>query len=136
MRLSDSQIRDTTDLRKHCSHSPRSRPHEIEIVAINRKRHLAARPAEELVKPHLNRLGHFIEISNDGRRDLGNALLYVVFCANLGRPLVFGFQHHIIVRVVGRHGVEDQVGRSRLREHKIDFGKRKERTLDPEVEVF
>ena len=43
-----------------------------------------------------------------------NALLHVVLRANLGRPLVLRFQHHVIVGFVGRHRVEDQVGRSRL----------------------
>src|SRR5260370_15785499 len=76
--LSDTQVGDTTDFRKHSSHSPRGRAHKIEIVAVNRNRHLAACPAEELVKAHLNRLGHFIEIPNDGRRDLCDAFLHVV----------------------------------------------------------
>src|SRR6266404_351165 len=63
--LSDSQIRDTTDFGKHSSDSSRGRVHHTEIVAINRNHHLATCSAEELVKPHLNWLGYFIEISNN-----------------------------------------------------------------------
>ena len=118
------------------ANSLRRRAHLIEIIAIDGNRHLAARPAEQLVEPHLNRLGHIVEIADDRLRDLLDPLLHVLFCANTGRPLVFRFQHHVIVGVIGRHRVKDQIGRSRLREHKIDLGKREQGALDLEIDVL
>ena len=73
------------------------RIHRIEIIPIDRNRDFAARAADQLIEPHLDRLRHLVEISNNRRGRFLDALLHFLFGAHTGRPPVSRLQHHVIV---------------------------------------